>query len=254
MHSVLPPGGPRRARAPAGWVHTPDTDSRATLSGGSLLWHAVPVSETQVETTAPRRGRPPASSREEIETVALELFLRKGFEETTLAEITAGAGVSKTSFFRYFPSKGSIIWWRFEEFTDGFAALLEARVPAEGQTLDLVRGAIIGALERVVDAEGMWMQRFRVLEESSELRFGQSEQWAAWSQHIASFVARRHGYAAGDVAPQAVAGAVHGAYVAMLRRWLQVENPGGELLPELDRELQPLSRVLQSWLDETASS
>lgn len=203
-----------------------------------------------METPAPRRGRPPASSREEIETVAIDLFLRKGFEDTTLAEITAAAGVSKTSFFRYFPSKGSIIWWRFDEFTAGFAELLEAAVGAEGATLDLVRGCIIGALERVIDPEGLWMQRFRVLEGSTELRSEESEQWIAWSEHVASFVARRHGFATGDVAPQGIAGGVHGAYVAMLRRWLDVENPTAALLPELDRELQPLCRVLQSWLDE----
>jgi len=208
------------------------------------------VSEVTAETPAPRRGRPPASSREEIENVAIELFLRKGFEETTLAEITAGAGVSKTSFFRYFPSKGSIIWWRFDEFTDGFAALLEDSLPSGEKTLDLVRAAIIGALDRAIDAEGLWMQRFRVLDESTELRSGESEQWAAWSEHVASFVARRHGLAAADVVPQAVAGAVHGAYVAMLRRWLLVEKPDHSLLPDLERELQPLSRVLQSWLDE----
>lgn len=207
-----------------------------------------------MESPAPRRGRPPASSREEIETVAIDLFLRKGFEETTLAEITAGAGVSKTSFFRYFPSKGSIIWWRFDEFTAGFADLLEQAVPAEGATLDLVRGCIVGALEKVIDAEGLWMQRFRVLDESTELRSGESEQWAAWTEHVASFVARRHGFATGDVAPQAIAGGVHGAYVAMLRRWLLVENPSGELLPDLDRELRPLCRVLQSWLDETPAA
>ncbi|WP_432512749.1 acyl-CoA-like ligand-binding transcription factor [Kineococcus sp. SYSU DK001] len=212
------------------------------------------MTEQPVEKTAPRRGRPPASSREEIETVAIELFLSKGFEETTLAEITAAARVSKTSFFRYFPSKGSIIWWRFDEFTAGFAELLETALPSEDATLDLVRSCIIGALERVIDPDGLWMQRFRVLDESTELRSGESEQWAAWTEHVASFVARRHGFATGDVAPQAVAGGVHGAYVAMLRRWLLVDDPGRDLLPELDRELQPLSRVLQSWLDESPAA
>ncbi len=200
-------------------------------------------------TAAPRRGRPPASSREEIETVAIELFLRRGFEETTLAEITAAAGVSKTSFFRYFPSKGSIIWWRFDEFTAGFAEALDAVATSPDATMDLVRSSIVTAVERVIDEEGLWMQRVRVLEESTELRSGESEQWAAWRDRVASFVARRHGFEARGVAPQSIAGAVHGGYVAMLRRWLQIENPGRAQLSELDEELRPLCRVLQSWLD-----
>ncbi|MEZ0164816.1 TetR family transcriptional regulator [Kineococcus sp. LSe6-4] len=212
------------------------------------------MTEQSVEKpAAPRRGRPPASSREEIETVAIELFLRKGFEETTLAEITAAAGVSKTSFFRYFPSKGSIIWWRFDEFTAGFAEVLETSLTSQDNTLDIIRASMIAALQRVIDAEGLWMQRFRVLDESTELRSEESEQWAAWREHVASFTARRHGFAASDVAPQSIAGAVHGGYVAMLRRWLQVENPGAELLPQLDAELRPLCRVLQSWLDDSCA-
>ncbi|WP_432563769.1 acyl-CoA-like ligand-binding transcription factor [Kineococcus sp. SYSU DK003] len=211
------------------------------------------MSEQSADTPAPRRGRPPASSREEIESVALELFLRKGFEETTLAEITAGAGVSKTSFFRYFPSKGSIIWWRFDEYTAGFASLLEESVEAEGKTLDLVRAAVVGAVERVIDDQGLWMQRFRVLDASHELRSGESEQWARWAENVASFVARRHGLDPRAIAPQAIAGAVHAAYVAVLRSWLTVEKPDEALLPDLDRELQPMSRVLQAWLDEPAT-
>jgi AcrR family transcriptional regulator len=183
--------------------------------------------------------------------VAVELFLRKGFEDTTLAEITAGAGVSKTSFFRYFPSKASIVWWRFDEYTEGFLELLDAAVTGEGATLDLIRGAIVGALHRVVDGQGLWMQRFRVIDESTELRSGESEQWARWSEHVAAFVARRHGMAGLDIAPQAVAGAVHAAYIAVLRSWLSVEQPTEELLPDLDRDLQPLCTVLQNWLDES---
>ncbi len=208
------------------------------------------VTEQSVEApAAPRRGRPPASSREEIETVAIELFLRKGFEETTLAEITAAAGVSKTSFFRYFPSKGSIIWWRFDEFTGGLGEALDASADSSDGTMDLVRGSVVTALQRVLDDEGMWMQRVRVLFESTELRSGESEQWAAWRDQIASFVARRHGFSTSDVAPQSIAGAVHGGYVAMLRRWLDVEEVGRDALTQLDEELQPLCRVLQSWLD-----
>lgn len=202
-----------------------------------------------VEPTAPRRGRPPASSRAEIETVAVELFLTRGFEETTLAEITAAAGVSKTSFFRYFPSKASIVWWRFDEYTAGFARLLEESRDRGDATMDLVRAAVVGAVQRVIDDQGLWMQRFRVLEESSELRSGESQQWAEWREHVAAFVAHRHGLAAPDVVPQAVAGAVHAAYLSVLRRWLGVEQPGPQLLPDLDRDLRPLCDVLQGWLD-----
>jgi TetR/AcrR family transcriptional regulator, regulator of mycofactocin system len=186
--------------------------------------------------------------------VAVELFLSKGFEETTLAEITAAAGVSKTSFFRYFPSKASIVWWRFDEYTAGLARLLEESREREDATMDLVRAAVVGAVERVVDDQGMWMQRFRVLDESTELRSGESQQWAQWRDHVASFVAHRHGLSTLGVPPQAVAGAVHAAYLSVLRSWLGVERPGAHLLPDLDRDLRPLCAVLQGWLDTPSTT
>ena len=210
------------------------------------------MSEQSPQDAAPRRGRPPASSREEIENVAVELFLRKGFEETTLAEITAAAGVSKTSFFRYFPSKASIFWYRFDEYSVGFVELLDAAAERPEPTTDLVRECVLGALQRVVDAQGRWMQRFQVLDSSPELRSGESEQWALWRASVAGFVARRHDMAPAAVVPQAVAGAVHAAYLAVLRSWLAVEHPTEALLPDLDRELTPLCRVLQAWLEEEA--
>src|SRR5437660_7051579 len=50
-------------------------------------------------------GRPPATTRGDIEAVAFALFARNGFEETTVEEIAAAAGIGRRTFFRYFGSK-----------------------------------------------------------------------------------------------------------------------------------------------------
>ncbi len=55
-------------------------------------------------------GRPKASSRETLAEAACELFLEKGFEATSIADITTRAGVSRSSFFNYFSSKSDILW------------------------------------------------------------------------------------------------------------------------------------------------
>src|SRR5712691_9666645 len=53
-------------------------------------------------TAEPRRGRPPGTSRRELELIALRLFTEQGFDNTTIEQIAAEAGVSKRTFFRYF--------------------------------------------------------------------------------------------------------------------------------------------------------
>ena len=60
-------------------------------------------------------GRPKASSRETLAEAACELFLERGYESTTVAEIAARAGVSRSSFFNYFASKADILWAGLDE-------------------------------------------------------------------------------------------------------------------------------------------
>lgn len=60
-------------------------------------------------------GRPRASSRETLAEAACELFLERGYESTTVADIAARAGVSRSSFFNYFGSKSDILWAGLDE-------------------------------------------------------------------------------------------------------------------------------------------
>jgi len=50
------------------------------------------------------------STRERLIDVATELFLSKGFDNTTIDEIAENAGISQRSFFRYFPTKEAIVF------------------------------------------------------------------------------------------------------------------------------------------------
>lgn len=76
------------------------------------------------------RGRPPASSREVLADAACELFFEQGYEATTAADIARRAGVSRSSFFNYFATKGEILWFDFDDRAARLRAdLLDPRVP-----------------------------------------------------------------------------------------------------------------------------
>ncbi len=70
------------------------------------------------------------SSRETLAEAACELFLERGYEATNVADITARAGVSRSSFFNYFSSKHDVLWAGVD---DAIAALEDRlqRTPAE---------------------------------------------------------------------------------------------------------------------------
>ncbi|ODU06857.1 MAG: hypothetical protein ABS81_03405 [Pseudonocardia sp. SCN 72-86] len=61
-------------------------------------------------TTPDRGGRPASTSAHELAAVAQELFVERGFDETSVDDIAAAAGISRRTFFRYFSTKADVLW------------------------------------------------------------------------------------------------------------------------------------------------
>ena len=50
-------------------------------------------------------------ARERLVFAAVDLFTEQGYDATTVTEIAARAGVTKSTFFRYFPDKRDLGGW-----------------------------------------------------------------------------------------------------------------------------------------------
>ncbi|MFR9807354.1 TetR family transcriptional regulator [Pseudonocardia sp. RS010] len=61
-------------------------------------------------TTPDSGGRPALTSAHELAAVAQELFVERGFEQTSVDDIAAAARVSRRTFFRYFSTKADVLW------------------------------------------------------------------------------------------------------------------------------------------------
>ncbi|MGH2694950.1 MAG: TetR/AcrR family transcriptional regulator [Actinomycetota bacterium] len=85
-----------------------------------------------VQSRAPRKRtvKPPEQRREEILESALALFRDRGFDETTVQDIAAAAGVAAGTVYLYFPSKEHVLVAIHEEFHKGmedrFASVWES--------------------------------------------------------------------------------------------------------------------------------
>ena len=62
-----------------------------------------------------------AHTRQLILTSATEMFVTRGFNETTMEEVANAVGVSRRTLYRYFPTKEDIVFERF------FARTLQIR-------------------------------------------------------------------------------------------------------------------------------
>ena len=62
----------------------------------------------------PVRERTRRAVRGELAQLAVSLFVEKGYDETTIDDLAAAAGMSKRTFFRYFASKEELVMGKYE--------------------------------------------------------------------------------------------------------------------------------------------
>lgn len=87
--------------------------------------------------------------RERLVLAAVDLFTEQGYDATTVAQIAARAGTTKSTFFRHFPDKRELLVAGQETlsrlFAEGIAAAPEGASPLE---------AVAAGLERASSAMG----------------------------------------------------------------------------------------------------
>ncbi|EJC82335.1 transcriptional regulator [Rhizobium leguminosarum bv. trifolii WSM2297] len=129
--------------------------------------------------TEGRRERKRRQTRDRIEHAAMTLFLERGFEVTTIEDITEAADVSKRSFFDYFPSKEEVVFAWQDGFADRLMAEIAAR-PAEEPSVAAVEAAITATVIASVDerslALGELIHSTPALNARDQLKYARLEQ------------------------------------------------------------------------------
>jgi AcrR family transcriptional regulator len=63
---------------------------------------------------------------ERLQRAAFELYTQRGYDQTTVAEIAARAGLTERTFFRHFADKREVLFWGGHRFNDTIAGAAEA--------------------------------------------------------------------------------------------------------------------------------
>lgn len=186
------------------------------------------------------RERKKLRTRAAIQKEALRLFLKKGYEETTIEDIAEAVEISPSTFFNYFPSKEAVV---FQDDLDPLILAEFDAVPPDVNAIGALRIAMKKVLGRVSAQNYAFVpERIQLVIKTPELRAAMLNQFAELIDVMAEPIARRAGKAPKDFAVRNVAGALLGVLIAAY--FAAAESPTADFIDEMDKAMAHLEKGL----------
>lgn len=186
------------------------------------------------------RERKKLRTRAAIQKEALRLFLKKGFEETTIEEIAEAVEISPSTFFNYFPSKEAVV------FQDDLDPLILAEFDAQPPSMSPIAALrvamknVLGKLPRTGDE--LIRERIGLIRKTPELRAAMINEFTDLIDQIAVPIAHRAGKSPNDFAVRNMAGALLGVFIAAF--FATADDPNADYLKEMDKAMAHLEKGL----------
>ncbi len=185
------------------------------------------------------RERKKQLTRDALVRAALELFVTKGYEQTTVDEITDEVDVSQRTFFRYFANKEEVAFAVQEVAEAHFLVALSQRPPQEGP-FEAMRNAVLDgwdtigeAISEIVPIE-LHMRSYLMIESTPALLAVHLRRSTEMEERIAQLIAEREGVDLDtDPRPRVAVAALSGVMRVTGRLWGQ----GDDWSPEAIRSL-----------------
>ena len=158
--------------------------------------------------------------RAQVSEIAFDLFVERGYEETTVDDLCAAAGISRSTFFRYFPTKEAVLVGQAALFGEDLLAALRDR-PAEEPPWTALHRAL-RLLAGTYDSEPERRLRLaKLVAATPALEAHHHEKAAHWHRLLEPEIARRLGVdaASTDPRPAALVAAAIGCLNAATSAW-----------------------------------
>ena len=168
----------------------------------------------------------------------MQLYVERGFEQTTVAEIAKRAGLTARTFFRYFADKREVLFAGSADLQHHLVRALAA-APESASGMQAVAAALDAAADALGRRHEYSRQRHSVITANAELRERELIKMASLSAALADGLRRR-----GVPEPDASLAAETGIVVLRVAfgRWL-AEPPAAELAQVMRETLDRLQDV-----------
>jgi AcrR family transcriptional regulator len=223
----------------------------ATTERGAVAGDNV----TSVARQPALRERKKQRTRGLIADTALRLFLERGFEAVTIAEIAQAADVDAKTIYNYFPSKPDLVFHRLEAFEQ---ALLDAvRTRQAGESILAAFARFVLDLQGSLLAEEKASEQLRAISQmivaSPALLAHEEQVFASFTASLAALIAEETGARADDVQPSVVARALigfHRSLVEYVRRGTLAGTPNRKLARDLRGQARAALGALEHGLGD----
>ncbi|WP_406454890.1 TetR/AcrR family transcriptional regulator [Streptomyces sp. NBC_00876] len=180
------------------------------------------------------RERKKRRTRQHLSDVATGLFLERGFDDVTIAEIARAADVSVNTVYNYFPAKEDLFLDRSQGIVDRLSRYVRGRDKGESAADAVLRELRI-QVEGVSPAVGLMegYERFmRVIEGADSLKARLWHVQQEVLQHLEATLQEECGTGPADPVPVLVAGQlawVHSTLMAYIGREMMAGRRAGEV-------------------------
>jgi len=166
------------------------------------------------------------SARDRLAHAAFALFDEQGYEQATVDEIAARAGLGRTTFFRHYRSKEDVIFPDHDRMLEQVRSRL--RASGHSTALAAVADAARLVLQGYLDEGDLARRRYALTSTVPALRDREIVSVARYQRVFREFLADRAGDPAepAQLRAELAAAAVVAAHNHVLRRWLRGEEPG----------------------------
>jgi AcrR family transcriptional regulator len=163
------------------------------------------------------RERKKQQTRQHVAETARRLFLERGFDQVTVADVADEADISVGTVFNYFPTKEDLFYSGMEVFEDQLIAAVRER-PAGESAAAAFRRVVLAGIPRLAENETAEViaAAARVVRSSRSLQARERELVAHYTEKLAALIAESTRRQPDDVEPSAVAAALMGAQRALV--------------------------------------
>jgi AcrR family transcriptional regulator len=174
-----------------------------------------------VQKVAPIREQTRAVVRSLLAGTALELFAAKGYDNTTVEEVAAAAGVSRRTLFNYFRNKEDLALSSLSEQGELIAARFAER-PADEDVWESLQAAF-RVLDDIETTPERRLEMVKLLFGNDSLRAGHAEKQARWQDLLAPLIEPRLPKSEHrDLQARAIAGAAITCLQAANEEWARL--------------------------------